>query len=112
MVRLILRFLLLKLCAHRIATKIVIDSFLCLYCRFCPSVFFYLCSVVPAIWLLEVHKFDKKLALKDQKITLNQTVKLPTDLANAFDSLGEYGVSYIASEQVSFSCICYCFESL
>ena len=30
--------------------------------RFCPSVFFYLASVVPAIWIIEVDKFDRRLA--------------------------------------------------
>ncbi|CAL8111502.1 unnamed protein product [Orchesella dallaii] len=33
---------------------------------FCPSVFFYLCSVVPAIWLIEVDRFDKRLAFQNQ----------------------------------------------
>lgn len=28
--------------------------------RFCPSVFLYLGSVVPAIWLLELDKLDKR----------------------------------------------------
>lgn len=31
-----------------------------LSCRFCPSVFLYLSSVVPAIWLLELDKVERR----------------------------------------------------
>ncbi|XP_035703787.1 uncharacterized protein LOC118434415 isoform X1 [Folsomia candida] len=57
---------------------------------FCPSVFFYLCSVVPAIWLLEVDKFDKKLLLKLAE-KHNQTAinkdKLPPEVFTAIENL-------------------------
>ncbi|PZC72679.1 hypothetical protein B5X24_HaOG210745 [Helicoverpa armigera] len=54
---------------------------------FCPSVFIYLGLVVPAIWLLELHKVDLRL----QKKSINQTyvetdfpipgaTKIPTDM--------------------------------
>ncbi|XP_063899229.1 transmembrane protein 26 [Helicoverpa armigera] len=54
---------------------------------FCPSVFIYLGLVVPAIWLLELHKVDLRL----QKKMINQTyvetdlpipgaTKIPTDM--------------------------------
>lgn len=33
---------------------------LLLSCRFCPSVFLYLSSVVPAIWLLELDKVERR----------------------------------------------------
>ena len=29
--------------------------------RFCPSVFFYLCNIVPAIWFLELYELDQRL---------------------------------------------------
>ena len=33
--------------------------------RFCPSVFLYLSSVVPSIWLLEFDKLDRRLAERE-----------------------------------------------
>jgi len=54
--------------------------------RFCPSVFLYLCSVVPAIWIIEVDKFDRNLL--DIKGMLNGTTM--DDLA-IFQNIG--GVS-------------------
>ncbi|XP_052820555.1 transmembrane protein 26-like isoform X3 [Mya arenaria] len=38
---------------------------------FCPSVFFYLLSVVPAIWFLELNEIDKRIAARAS--TLNAT---------------------------------------
>lgn len=35
-------------------------------CRFCPSVFLYLTSVVPAIWLLELDKVDRRLRVREE----------------------------------------------
>jgi len=34
---------------------------MCRGCRFCPSVFFYLLSVVPAIWFLELHEMERRI---------------------------------------------------
>lgn len=39
--------------------------------RFCPSVFIYLGLVVPAIWLLELHKVDLRLQ-KKSNLTLTE----------------------------------------
>jgi hypothetical protein len=33
--------------------------------RFCPSVFLYLASVGPSIWLIELDKLDTRLAMKE-----------------------------------------------
>ncbi len=33
--------------------------------RFCPSVFLYLASVCPSIWLIELEKLDKRLQKKE-----------------------------------------------
>ncbi|CAH2083350.1 unnamed protein product [Euphydryas editha] len=53
---------------------------------FCPSVFIYLVLVVPAIWLMELHKVDLRL-LKKANITYIETeipipgaTRLPTDM--------------------------------
>ncbi|XP_077301614.1 transmembrane protein 26 [Arctopsyche grandis] len=37
---------------------------------FCPSVFIYLGSVVPAIWLLELHKVDKRIQAREEHYNL------------------------------------------
>ena len=37
----------------------------CDICRFCPSVFFYLLCVVPAIWFLELDQLNKRMSLKE-----------------------------------------------
>lgn len=34
-----------------------------LYCRWCPSVFFYLLSTVPAIWFLELDQLKRRLSI-------------------------------------------------
>lgn len=48
----------------------MLDLSVCLYCaicvRFCPSVFLYLSSVVPAIWLLELDKVDRRLRAREE----------------------------------------------
>jgi hypothetical protein len=50
--------------------KRLLDLSVCLYCaisdRFCPSVFLYLSSVVPAIWLLELDKVDRRLRAREE----------------------------------------------
>lgn len=41
--------------------------------RFCPSVFIYLSSVVPAIWLLELDKIERRLRFQEERGNLNLT---------------------------------------
>lgn len=41
--------------------------------RFCPSVFIYLSSVVPAIWLLELDKIERRLRFQEETGNLNLT---------------------------------------
>ena len=38
---------------------------LLIYSRFCPSIFLYLASVCPSIWLIELDKLDTRLAKKE-----------------------------------------------
>ncbi|XP_052746011.1 transmembrane protein 26 [Bicyclus anynana] len=53
---------------------------------FCPSVFIYLGLVVPAIWLLELHKVDMRLQKKgnitqiEPEISIPGATKIPTDM--------------------------------
>ncbi|KAL4220872.1 hypothetical protein ACF0H5_019138 [Mactra antiquata] len=42
---------------------------------FCPSVFFYLCSVVPAIWFLELHEIEERIQRRAATST-NETNQL------------------------------------
>ena len=62
---------------------------LCPCCRFCPSVFFYLLCLVPAIWFLELDELDKRIHLKNHP---NATAALPNSTAEEFkasiDALG------------------------
>lgn len=41
--------------------------------RFCPSVFLYLSSMVPAIWLLELDKIDRRMRFEQETGNLNLT---------------------------------------
>lgn len=34
------------------------DTF-CLFCRFSPPIFLFLLSIIPSIWILELHQQDK-----------------------------------------------------
>ncbi|KAF7412407.1 hypothetical protein HZH66_001303 [Vespula vulgaris] len=43
---------------------------------FCPSVFLYLSSVVPAIWLLELDKVDKRLKSRESNINISENFDL------------------------------------
>ncbi|XP_014614436.1 PREDICTED: transmembrane protein 26 isoform X1 [Polistes canadensis] len=43
---------------------------------FCPSVFLYLSSVVPAIWLLELDKVDKRLRSRESNINISENFDL------------------------------------
>ncbi|KAL4712089.1 hypothetical protein ACJJTC_008672 [Scirpophaga incertulas] len=56
---------------------------------FCPSVFIYLGLVVPAIWLLELHKVDKRVqnksmmnttAYTETEIPIPGATKIPTEM--------------------------------
>jgi Transmembrane protein 26 len=42
-----------------------------IHCRFCPSVFFYLCTVIPSVWFLELD-----LAERRSKFNVTQTFGL------------------------------------
>jgi len=45
-------------------------------------VFFYLLSVVPAIWFLELHEIDTRIELRDQTDSINSTnFTLPVTIA-------------------------------
>ena len=69
--------------------------------RFCPSVFFYLCSVVPAIWIIEVDKFDRKLAFQD---TLDKTTNGTLTLEE-LSTIQSFGVRYTKKALVhNFMC--------
>ena len=50
--------------------NLLLQLSICLQCavcdRFCPSVFLYLSSVVPAIWLLELDKVDRRLRAREE----------------------------------------------
>lgn len=39
--------------------KQYLKGFVVFDCRFCPCFFFYLCSTIPAIWLLELDRRDR-----------------------------------------------------
>ncbi|XP_060073174.1 transmembrane protein 26-like [Ylistrum balloti] len=40
---------------------------------FCPSVFFYLGSVVPAIWFLELHEMEERIAMRESSELTNSS---------------------------------------
>jgi hypothetical protein len=48
--------------------------------RFCPSVFFYLSTIVPSIWLLELDMFTYRMVMKSKvEKRLNITFILATN---------------------------------
>lgn len=49
--------------------------------RFCPSVFLYLSSIVPAIWLLELDKVERRMKNFGSNVIFNDTF----DLTNVED---------------------------
>ncbi|KAL6259959.1 hypothetical protein P5V15_009868 [Pogonomyrmex californicus] len=59
---------------------------------FCPSVFLYLSSVVPAIWLLELDKVDKRLKSRGSNINISENFDLSNlaagDLKHLEEALG------------------------
>ncbi|KYQ59713.1 Transmembrane protein 26 [Trachymyrmex zeteki] len=60
---------------------------------FCPSVFLYLSSVVPAIWLLELDKVDMRLKSRGTNINISENIDLSNlaadDLKHLEEALGE-----------------------
>ena len=54
---------------------------------FCPSVFLYLSSIVPAIWLLELDKMDKRIRYQDQ--VLNETINLAASVGKDLKDLNK-----------------------
>ncbi|XP_070162126.1 transmembrane protein 26 [Polyergus mexicanus] len=59
---------------------------------FCPSVFLYLSSVVPAIWLLELDKVDRRLKSRESDINISENFDLSNlaagDLKHLEEALG------------------------
>ncbi|XP_018312396.1 transmembrane protein 26, partial [Mycetomoellerius zeteki] len=59
---------------------------------FCPSVFLYLSSVVPAIWLLELDKVDMRLKSRGTNINISENIDLSNlaadDLKHLEEALG------------------------
>ncbi|XP_018354157.1 PREDICTED: transmembrane protein 26 [Trachymyrmex septentrionalis] len=59
---------------------------------FCPSVFLYLSSVVPAIWLLELDKVDIRLKSRGTNINVSENIDLSNlaadDLKHLEEALG------------------------
>ncbi|XP_011063821.1 PREDICTED: transmembrane protein 26 [Acromyrmex echinatior] len=59
---------------------------------FCPSVFLYLSSVVPAIWLLELDKVDIRLKSRGTNINISENIDLSNlaadDLKHLEEALG------------------------
>ncbi|XP_011866247.1 PREDICTED: transmembrane protein 26-like [Vollenhovia emeryi] len=59
---------------------------------FCPSVFLYLSSVVPAIWLLELDKVDRRLKSRGSNINISESFDLSnlaaSDLKHLEEALG------------------------
>lgn len=51
--------------------------------RFCPSVFFYLLSIVPTVWLLELHELERRI--REELGHGNGSVTLDPILSNGTD---------------------------
>ncbi|XP_055636170.1 transmembrane protein 26 [Toxorhynchites rutilus septentrionalis] len=54
---------------------------------FCPSVFIYLSSIVPAIWLLELDKLEKRTLFQDQ--VLNETINFAATVGKDLKDLNK-----------------------
>lgn len=65
-------------CLH-VPSHHVIKSCPLVNCRFCPSVFLYLSSIVPAIWLLELDKIERRL----QSMNISLVTNSGNDSSNA-----------------------------
>lgn len=66
--------------------------------RFCPSVFFYLASVVPAIWFLELHAMEDRIEEKAEQERFNITTQNQNrsveDLKIIIKDLGVRGIHF------------------
>ncbi|KYN10285.1 hypothetical protein ALC57_17582, partial [Trachymyrmex cornetzi] len=63
---------------------------------FCPSVFLYLSSVVPAIWLLELDKVNVRLKSRGTNINISENIDLSNLAADDLKHLEEaLGVRFI-----------------
>uniref|UniRef100_A0A182RC37 Transmembrane protein 26 n=1 Tax=Anopheles funestus TaxID=62324 RepID=A0A182RC37_ANOFN len=71
----------------RFACKLIGFSAFATIARFCPSVFLYLSSIVPAIWLLELDKLDKRTRYQDQM--LNETINLAATVGKDLKDLNK-----------------------
>ena len=51
--------------------------YLFIYFRFCPSVFIYMMSTVPAIWFLELHELNLRInhQIDHNNTSLNETLE-------------------------------------
>ena len=49
-----------------VVTGCIFPKFSSLLTRFCPSVFLYLASVCPSIWLIELDKLESRLEQKER----------------------------------------------
>lgn len=59
--------------------------------RFCPSVFFYLLSVVPSIWFLELHEMERRIRYKERFNVTGAVIvndSRAEDLSATIESLG------------------------
>ncbi|XP_055547975.1 transmembrane protein 26 [Wyeomyia smithii] len=54
---------------------------------FCPSVFIYLSTIVPAIWLLELDKLEKRTLFQDQ--VLNETINFAATVGKDLKDLNK-----------------------
>ena len=61
---------------------------MCCGYRFCPSVFFYLLSVVPAIWFLELNQMERRI--EEAKIRRNKTLTLLIKRNATDDDIDEF----------------------
>ena len=62
---------------------------LLIYSRFCPSIFLYLASVCPSIWLIELDKLDTRLVKKESMEIEHVTGSTETTLLMTIDSIIE-----------------------
>ncbi|KAH8407087.1 hypothetical protein KR222_006113 [Zaprionus bogoriensis] len=71
---------------------------------FCPSVFLYLSSIVPAIWLLELDKIERRLQLMNASlVVVNQSISALNDTSSNSSSLSSSVSSSLASSNVANS---------
>ena len=62
--------------------------------RFCPSVFFYLVTIVPCVWILELDMLSARLAAKamfDEKVNMDQMLQNKMDNLTLFHGVSGGG---------------------